>query len=105
MGRCGSCAAPVRDPCGHSRVASVEAALTAACVLSVIGAVVAEFVGADSGLGYAMMMATSDLNIARQFAAILLLSFIGVVFFSFIGMVERLLVPWHSSVRNETLGL
>lgn len=84
---------------------SVFAGLKVASVLSVIGAVVAEFVGADSGLGYAMMVATSDLNIARQFAAILVLSIIGIVFFWLIGYVERLLIPWHSSVRNETLGL
>ena len=84
---------------------SIFAGLKVASVLSVIGAVVAEFVGADSGLGYAMMVATSDLNIARQFAAIMLLSVIGVIFFWFIGYIERLLIPWHSSVLNETLGL
>jgi NitT/TauT family transport system permease protein len=84
---------------------SIFAGLKIASVLSVIGAVVAEFVGADSGLGYAMMVATADLNIARQFAAILILSAIGMIFFSLIGLVERLLIPWHSSVRNETLGI
>src|SRR4051794_4484944 len=42
---------------------SIFAGLKIASVLSVIGAVVAEFVGSDSGLGYAMMVATSDLNI------------------------------------------
>jgi NitT/TauT family transport system permease protein len=84
---------------------SIFAGLKVASVLSVIGAVVAEFVGADSGLGYAMMMATSDLNIARQFAAILLLSVIGVIFFWLIAYIERLLIPWHSSIRAETLGL
>jgi hypothetical protein len=30
---------------------------------------------------------------------------IGVIFFWFISYVERLLIPWHSSVRTETLGL
>ena len=84
---------------------SIFAGLKIASVLSVIGAVVAEFVGADSGLGYAMMVATSDLNIARQFAAILVLSAIGMVFFWILGVVERLLLPWHSSVRNEILGI
>jgi NitT/TauT family transport system permease protein len=84
---------------------SIFAGLKVASVLSVIGAVVAEFVGSDSGLGYAMMVATSDLNIARQFAAILLLSVIGTIFFWLIGRVERLLLPWHSSMRNETLGI
>jgi NitT/TauT family transport system permease protein len=84
---------------------NIFAGLKIASVLSVIGAVVAEFVGADSGLGYAMMVATSDLNIARQFSAILILSLIGIVFFWAIGTFERMLIPWHSSVRNETLGL
>jgi NitT/TauT family transport system permease protein len=84
---------------------SIFAGLKIASALSVIGAVVAEFVGADSGLGYAMMVATADLNIARQFAAIMLLSAIGIIFFWIIGYVERLLIPWHSSVRNEMLGL
>lgn len=84
---------------------SIFAGLKIAAVLSVIGAVVAEFVGADSGLGYTMMTATADINIARQFAAILLLSLIGVIFFAFIGYIERLLIPWHSSIRAETMGL
>lgn len=39
-----------------------------------IGAVAPELVGADSGLGYAMMTATADLNIARLFAVIIILS-------------------------------
>jgi NitT/TauT family transport system permease protein len=84
---------------------SIFAGLRIASVLSVIGAVVAEFVGADSGLGYAMMLATSDLNIARQFSAIILLSAIGMIFFWLIGLLEKFLIPWHSSVRNEALGL
>ena len=84
---------------------SIFAGLKVATVLSVIGAVVAEFVGSDNGLGYAMMMATSDLNMARQFSAIIVLSLIGVVFFWLIGLVERLMLPWHISVRNETLGI
>jgi len=84
---------------------SIFAGFKIASVLSVIGAVVAEFVGSDSGLGYVMMVATSDLNIARQFAAILVLSAIGMVFFWLIGWIERLLLPWHSSIRNETLGI
>lgn len=84
---------------------NIFAGLKIASVLSVIGAVVAEFVGSDSGLGYAMMVATSDLNIARQFSAILMLSVIGTVFFWLIEWIERLLLPWHSSIRNETLGV
>jgi NitT/TauT family transport system permease protein len=84
---------------------SIFAGLKVASVLSVIGAVVAEFVGADSGLGYVMMVATSDLNIARQFAAILLLSVIGMIFFRLVELIERSLLPWHSSIRSESISL
>jgi NitT/TauT family transport system permease protein len=79
---------------------SIFAGLKVATSLSVIGAVVAEFVGADGGLGYVMMIANADLNIARQFSAILVLSIIGISFFTIIAKVEKLLLPWHVSVRN-----
>ncbi|HUC63676.1 MAG TPA: ABC transporter permease [Alphaproteobacteria bacterium] len=80
---------------------SIFAGLKVATVLAVIGAVVAEFVGADGGLGYVIMMATADLNVARQFSAIVLLSVLGILFFWVIGYIERLLLPWHISVRAD----
>lgn len=80
---------------------SIFAGLKVATVLAVIGAVVAEFVGADGGLGYVIMMATADLNVARQFSAITLLSIIGIVFFWLVGFIERLMLPWHITVRRD----
>jgi NitT/TauT family transport system permease protein len=44
----------------------VFAGLKIATSLAVIGAIVAEFIGADSGLGFLMMIANSEFNIARQ---------------------------------------
>jgi NitT/TauT family transport system permease protein len=78
---------------------NIFAGFKVATSLAVIGAVVAEFVGADGGLGYVMMIANADLNIARQFAAIVVLSMIGMVFFWAIELVERIVLPWHVSVR------
>jgi NitT/TauT family transport system permease protein len=72
-----------------------------ATALAIIGAVVAEFVGADGGLGYVIMVAASDLAIARQFAAIVLLTILGMIFFAVIERVERLCLPWHVSVRTR----
>jgi NitT/TauT family transport system permease protein len=80
---------------------SVFAGMKVATVLSVIGAVVAEFVGADSGLGYLIMVAGSDFKIDQQFSAILILSVIGMLFFWLADRVERLLLPWHVSMRAE----
>jgi ABC-type nitrate/sulfonate/bicarbonate transport system permease component len=78
---------------------SVFAGMKMASVLAVIGAVVAEFVGADSGLGYLIMVAGADFKIDRQFSAIFVLSLIGMSLFWLAGWVERLLLPWHISVR------
>jgi NitT/TauT family transport system permease protein len=75
------------------------AGMKLATVLAVIGAVVAEFVGADSGLGYLIMIAGANFDIARQFSAIVVLSIVGMVFFWLAGRIERICLPWHVSVR------
>jgi NitT/TauT family transport system permease protein len=78
---------------------SIFAGMKLAIVFSVIGAVVAEFVGAGSGLGYLIMIAGADFKIDRQFSAILVLSVLGMLLFWLAGWVERRLLPWHISVR------
>jgi len=80
---------------------AIFAGMKVAIVLAVIGAVVAEFVGADGGLGYVIMMATADLDIARQFAAIILLSAIGMILFAILQQIERRCLPWHISIRRD----
>ena len=72
----------------------IFAGLKLATVLSVIGAVVAEFIGADQGLGYVIVVAGSSFDITRQFAAIILISAIGMIFFAVIETIERFAVPW-----------
>lgn len=75
----------------------IFAGLKLATVLAVIGAVVAEFIGADRGLGYVIVVAGSSFDIARQFAAIIVISAIGMVFFAIIELLERLVVPWKNT--------
>lgn len=75
----------------------IFAGLKLATVLSVIGAVVAEFIGADQGLGYVITVAGSSFNITRQFAAIICISVIGMVFFAVIETIERIVVPWKAN--------
>ncbi len=78
---------------------SVFAGLKMATILAVIGATVAEFVGADKGLGYLIMIAGSDFNIDRQFSAVLALSVLGVFVFWLADCAEKIFIPWHVSVR------
>lgn len=68
---------------------------------SVIGAIVAEFVQADRGLGFVIMTAYRSLNMPRLWAAMLASAVIGIVFFALVALVERLVIPWHASFRGE----
>jgi NitT/TauT family transport system permease protein len=65
-----------------------------ATVMAVIGAIVAEFVGSDVGLGYVIQVAGSSFNITRQFAAIVMISIIGMIFFVLMEWAEKVVVPW-----------
>jgi NitT/TauT family transport system permease protein len=82
---------------------SIFAGLKLATVLSVIGAIVAEFIGADKGLGYLILVAGANFDITRQFASIILITLIGVIFFVVLEQLERVLIPWkaRSSVAGE----
>ena len=77
----------------------IFAGLKLATVLAVIGAVVAEFIGADRGLGYVIVVAGSSFDIARQFSAIIVISAIGMIFFAVIEILERYIVPWKATTQ------
>jgi NitT/TauT family transport system permease protein len=70
--------------------------------LSLIGAVVAEFVagtgGSGAGLAYQILQAGFQLNIPRMFAALLLISLAGVALFALMAWLSKLaLGSWHAS--------
>lgn len=69
--------------------------LKVAIALAIVGAVVAEFVAANAGLGYVLIVATSQLNTALVFAALLVLGLMGIVLFTVVDLLERVVIPWH----------
>ncbi len=73
--------------------------LKVAATLAVAGAVVGEFVGADRGLGYLLMVTGTNLETAMVFATLVALTIIGLVFFYAVEFLEQLLIPWHVSHR------
>jgi NitT/TauT family transport system permease protein len=74
--------------------------LKVASTLAVVGAVVGEFVGADRGLGYLLLVANSNLLTALMFGAIFALTAQGLILFYLIQSLETVLIPWHISVRS-----
>jgi NitT/TauT family transport system permease protein len=66
-----------------------------AITFAVIGAVIGEFVAAQEGLGYMILMSTAQSQTPLAFAAIILLTVISVVLFYAIEILERRLVTWR----------
>jgi NitT/TauT family transport system permease protein len=75
-------------------VPSIFSGLKIAVTLSVVGAIVGEFVGADAGLGYLLLIANGQLDTPLMFAAVVVLSVMGVVLFGLVSAVERI-TPGH----------
>lgn len=73
--------------------------LKVAITLAVVGAIVAEFVNADRGLGYLIITSTAFFKVPVAWGAVILLSIIGVTLFQAIVVIERVFFPWSSSVE------
>ena len=78
--------------------------LRVAMAVSVIGAVIGEWVGSSQGLGYLMIRSKPQFLTERVFAAIVMLSVMGVALFVLVGIIEQLVIPWwHNEQRQRSL--
>ena len=80
---------------------AIFSGLKVSVTLAVVGAVVGEFVGSNSGLGFVLQRSIGNFELPTMFAALVILSLIGVVLFWLLDVVERFAIPWHASQRNE----
>jgi NitT/TauT family transport system permease protein len=69
------------------------AGIKVALVLSVTGAIVAEFVAANQGLGYLILQANYSLDL-------LILAFLSLALFTAVDRVQKKLAPWSAEVRQ-----
>lgn len=79
----------------------IFAGLKVAAALATTGAIIGEFVGSDRGLGYLLLDANGNLNTALLFAALVVLSSIGLLLYGLVSLIERALIPWHISQRTS----
>ena len=75
---------------------SIFSGMRVAATFAAIGAVFGEWSGASEGLGYLIQASTPNLQTARIFACILLLTLIAMALFGLVSLLERLLCPWVS---------
>src|SRR2546421_2101246 len=71
----------------------VFSGLKAAIALAVVGAVVAEFVNSDAGLGYLIQTSTAFFKVQLAWGALIILSIMGIVLFQIVVAVERIFFP------------
>ena len=73
-----------------------------AIAVSVIGAVIGEWVGSSEGLGYLMLRSKPQFLTERVFASIVILSALGIGLFASVGILERIAIPWRRPANEES---
>ena len=82
---------------------AIFSGLKVSVTLAVVGAVVGEFVGSNSGIGYVMQRSIGTFDLPTMFAALVILALMGVILFWAVDRIERLVIPWHSSQRADII--
>jgi len=76
------------------------AGIKVAIVLSVTGAIVAEFVAANEGLGYLVLQANYSLDTAFALVVLLILAVLSLALFWLIEIIQKKVAPWSAEVRQ-----
>jgi NitT/TauT family transport system permease protein len=69
--------------------------LKTSATIAATAAIVAEFVGANKGLGFQLLQATGTMDVTLVFAILLLLTIIGLALNGVVEVVEYLMTPWR----------
>jgi NitT/TauT family transport system permease protein len=68
--------------------------------LSVVGAVVSEFVASSQGIGYLQLVANSQLDTTLEFCALFILAMMGISLFYIVHFLERFTMPWYQGTKG-----
>lgn len=63
---------------------------------SVMGAVIGEWLGAEKGLGYYMILAQKSFRADRVFATIMVITLLSLTIFKIVDFTEKVLIPWKN---------
>lgn len=79
----------------------VMAGLDVALIFALIGAIVAEFVGAQAGLGMLIQSMNFNMDVSGQFSVLLILSVVGLILNRGISLVRRRVLFWDPSEKER----
>jgi len=74
--------------------------LKTSATIAATAAIVAEFVGSNSGLGYVLLQATNTLDATMVFAVLVLLTVVGIIMNYLVELLEYVLTPWQRARSN-----
>jgi len=78
----------------------VMAGLDVAMIFALIGAIVAEFVGAQRGLGMLIQSMNFNMDVSGQFSILIILSLLGLILNRIIMLVRRRIMFWDPSEKS-----
>jgi NitT/TauT family transport system permease protein/putative hydroxymethylpyrimidine transport system permease protein len=78
-----------------SALPSLFSGIRVAATVSVIGAVLGEWAGADRGLGRQVLLDNQRLETPRVYAGVVLLTLMAVALFALVALIERAAMPWR----------
>ena len=78
----------------------VMAGLDVAMIFALIGAIVAEFVGAQRGIGMLIQSMNFNMDVSGQFSLLLILSVVGLILNRCIGLIRRRVMFWDPSEKE-----
>lgn len=84
-----------------SALPSIFSGAKIAVTLAVIGAVIGEFMGSSEGLGNMLLAANSQLNTPLVWAALVVLSVLGMILYAVVVLAEKILMPWAIDGDNK----
>ena len=76
-------------------------ALRYTTVLALVGVTVSEVLAPSRGLGYEISDSLQAFEAPTAWAAVVILGGLGIVWYSTLGVIERLVVPWGAAQRNR----
>jgi len=79
----------------------VMAGLDVAMIFALIGAIVAEFVGARAGLGMLIQSMNFNMDVSGQFSVLLILSIVGLLLNRCILLIRRRVLFWNPSEKER----
>jgi NitT/TauT family transport system permease protein len=74
--------------------------IKSSATIAATAAIVAEFVGSNSGLGYVLLRGTSTMDLELTFAVLMVLTIIGIAINYIVEFSEWLMTPWQRAGRN-----